>query len=1045
MIICYRALVQAADDAPIVALQEGLRARGFVPLAFFVSSLKDAVSSARLEAVLSVLRPSLVMNLTSFSCKRRLAFDGIVFQGILASCDYEQWWQSKRGLGPRDVAMNIALPEMDGFIITRPLSFKAAACFDSVVQASLVKHRPVADRIDFVCDMMMRWQQLRTVARHKQKLALVMAQYPNKDGRLGNGVGLDTPASVVTILHDLQRRGYDLGDNPLPQDSDALMARLMTVPTNDKAFMARRLPEVFLSEEAYRRIWRGLPSVLRRRIEQRWGPSENDPFFDKRRRRFALSVMRFGKVVLVIQPSRGYHIDAAAHYHDADLPPPHFYVAVYGWLRDVERVLAVVHVGKHGNLEWLPGKGVGLGQHCFPEAIFGAMPHFYPFIVNDPGEGAQAKRRAQAVILDHLTPPMARGGLYGFLAEFEALSDEYAEASLLAPTRAQTLRHELWRLAQQHGLDKDCGIEDHDSEDVALNKLDTHLCTIKESQIRDGLHVYGGVFPEAQKAEMLVSLLRFPRERGEGKDESLLRALSADLGLGDCDPLSCDVSAIWRGGKVWGRRCLRYKDVIAVLEDLALAVIDGSVDVPRSWRRVRQVLSSAEALEQLLRDNGVAEREGLARGLRGAFVEAGPSGAPTKGRLDIFPLGRNFYSMDVRLMPTPSAYRLGRESAETFVEDYCQRHGVMPRRVALSVWGTANMRSGGDDIGQAFALMGVEPCWDAGSRRVHGIKVLPLEVLGRPRVDVVLRVSGLFRDAFGHVMDMFSAAVDAVCAQDESARDNPLRAGVLQDKRSWQRQGVLPDDAERFARLRLFGSKPGAYGAGMQALIDEGGWKNDKDLADAFVAWGGFGYGGQDWHGQSVPDVMRQCLTQVQAVLHNQDNSEHDILDSDDYYQFQGGMTATVRHLSGRQPSVYHQHHANPYRLRVGLLRQEIGRVVRARATNPKWIRGVMRHGYKGAFELAATVDYLFAFAATTREVEDHHFDALFSAYLLDKKVQGFMRQHNRHALREMATRFSEAIERGLWHPRRNDAANLLESVSQEDNDERRPECKSQS
>ena len=406
-------------------------------------------------------------------------------------------------------------------------------------------------------------------------------------------------------------------------------------------------------------------------------------------------------------------------------------------------------------------------------------------------------------------------------------------------------------------------------------------------------------------------------------------------------------------------------------------------------------------------------------------------------------MGRNFYSIDVRQMPTHAAYRLGKESAEAFIADYRKRYGTMPRRVALSVWATATMRTGGDDIAQALALMGVEPLWDVGSQRVRGVRVLPVSVLGRARVDVILRVSGMFRDAFGQGMDLFAAAVDAVSEQDESRDDNPLRAGVLADAKVWQQRG-FEQDAKAFARVRVFGSKLGAYGAGMQALIDEGAWQDDTDLADAFVAWGGFAYGGKRWQGQSVPEVMRHCLTQVQAVLHNQDNSEHDILDSDDYYQFQGGMTATVRHLSGKQPAVYHQHHGNRYRLRVGMLKQEIGRVIRARAANPKWIEGVMRHGYKGAFEIAATVDYLFAFAATAREVEDHHFDALYDAYIMDESVRAFMQKHNPDALRDMAARFQEAIERQLWRPRSNQAPFILEQIEKEhENGRQQPKGKS--
>ena len=426
---------------------------------------------------------------------------------------------------------------------------------------------------------------------------------------------------------------------------------------------------------------------------------------------------------------------------------------------------------------------------------------------------------------------------------------------------------------------------------------------------------------------------------------------------------------------------------------------------------------------------GGEEIAGLLTGLDGRFVAPGPSGAPTRGRPDVLPTGRNFYSVDTRTVPTPAAWTLGWKSASLLIETYRQDHGSWPRAMAVSAWGTSNMRTGGDDIAQGLALMGVRPTWDAASRRVTGFEVLPADVLGRPRVDVTLRVSGFFRDAFPALIDLFDSASRAVAALDESDAVNPAVANRRAEIEALVADGVAEAEAERRAGFRVFGSKPGAYGAGLQALIDEKGWSDDGDLARAYVAWGGYAYGG-GVGGETAHGAFETRLRGTDAVIHNQDNREHDLLDSDDYYQFEGGMTAAVRVLSGAQPTVYHNDHSRPETPRIRTLEDEIGRIVRARVVNPKWIAGVMRHGYKGAFEMAATVDYLFAFAATAKCVRDHHFDAVFDAYLNDDEVRAFLEQNNPAALAEMAARLKEAQDRGLWRPRRNDTRDLLDGLA---------------
>jgi cobaltochelatase CobN len=456
------------------------------------------------------------------------------------------------------------------------------------------------------------------------------------------------------------------------------------------------------------------------------------------------------------------------------------------------------------------------------------------------------------------------------------------------------------------------------------------------------------------------------------------------------------------------------------VEALALRLVSGAAQPTPEWAATSAVLGW---IEQVLRPAvaacGDAETAAILTALDGRFVPPGPSGAPSRGRPEVLPTGRNFYSVDTRAVPTAAAWQLGWHSASLLVERYAQEHGSYPKRLALSAWGTANMRTGGDDIAQALALLGVRPTWETASGRVTGFEILPASVLDRPRVDVTLRISGFFRDAFPGLIDLFDSAVRVVAALDEPADINPLAAAVHADRQQLEATGIAPDDAARRAGYRIFGSKPGAYGAGLQTLIDERIWDDESDLANAYLGWGQWAYaaGGE---GYAERDLLEARLAATEAVLHNQDNREHDLLDSDDYYQFEGGLALAVRHLSGRTPAVYHNDHSQPDRPRIRTLREEIGRVVRGRAANPRWIAGVMRHGYKGAAEIAATVDYLFAFAATARAVDDSHFDALYEAYLGDPLVRDFMGQHNPAALAETRARFREAIERGLWRPRRN-------------------------
>lgn len=1037
----YRALMQSGNLEPVDAMIAALRARGLNPLPVYLQSLKDSVSVGVVSTAFAESPPDIILNATGFAVstpgaeRTETPFDAAgcpVLQSVFAATTEPVWEKSDTGLIARDIAMNVALPEVDGRVLSRAVAFKSEARFDDATQTAVVKHLPSTGRIAFVADLAAAWARLRRTPVSARRVAIVLANYPNRDGRIGNGVGLDTPAGTMTLLRAMTDAGYATG--ALPADGNALVDRLLAGPTN--AAVKRRVVEETISLADYQIFLSGLPDAVRRAVSEKWGAPEADPFYiagEADCGAFAIPAFRCGTLAIGLQPARGYNIDPEKTYHDPDLVPPHGYLAFYAWLRVQYRADAVIHMGKHGNLEWLPGKSLALSETCFPEAALGPVPHIYPFIVNDPGEGTQAKRRASAVIIDHLTPPLARAETYGPLADLERLVDEYYEAAGVDPRRIELLRDRIVELTRSSGLDLDCGINPDEPADEALAKLDNYLCELKEMQIRDGLHIFGESPVGSLRDALLVALARLPRGDGQDGNRSLIRAISADLGFADkeggFDPLDCVLGDPWTGpmpaalsaDDPWRTN----GDTVERLENFALGLVAGNT-LEGDWPQTRAVLEQiSDRIGPAVAACGDAEIAGALAALNGDFVQPGPSGAPTRGRPEVLPTGRNFYSVDTRTVPTPTAWTLGWKSATLLVERHVQEHGEWPRRMALSAWGTSNMRTGGDDIAQGLALMGVQPQWDRGSGRVTGFDVMPLEVLDRPRVDVTLRLSGFFRDAFPQQIDLFDSAVRAVAALDEPADQNPLAARVAEDAAALVADGIDAEVARRRAGHRVFGSKPGAYGAGLQALIDERGWETDADLARAYIAWGGYAYGdGAD--GTAEHRLFERRLGSVQAVVHNQDNREHDLLDSDDYYQFEGGLTAAVRHLSGDQPAVWHNDHSRPETPKIRSLEDEIGRVVRARVVNPKWIAGVMRHGYKGAFEMAATVDYLFAFAATAHCVKDHHFDLVFDAYLDDDDVRGFLEDNNPDALRDMAERLLEAQDRGLWRPRSNSAASRL-------------------
>lgn len=1033
--ICfYRALVQSGQTASVEALIDALEKRGLIALPIFVSSLKDELSVAIVDSIFDRLSPDIVLNATGFAVsnghtgRKPTVLEkrgAMVLQVVFAGSSKEQWQKDGRGLTARDLAMNVALPEVDGRVFTRAVSFKSAVEYDDETECNVVVHKPLKDRVDFVAELTKNWVRLRNKKPEERHIAIVMANYPGGDGRLGHGVGLDTPAAMIVTLKSMKNQGYEIEN--IPENGNELMRLMIEGPTNEG--VKGRIIRTALSLSLYKKFFQSLDKKIQDEVTARWGAPEGDAYVVDNG--LALPVLMLGETVVGLQPERAFGMDAKQVYHAPDIVPTHHYLAFYFWLRFVYKADAIIHMGKHGNLEWLPGKALALSNHCYPEIALGPMPHIYPFIVNDPGEGTQAKRRSSAVIIDHLTPPLTRAESYGPLKDLEGLVDEYYEASGVDPRRLVKLKGEILDLVRLTGLNHDAGIEDHDSDDLALEKLDAFLCDLKELQIRDGLHIFGKAPSGEQLENLLVATARVPR--GEGENGSLHRAIADDLGLA-FDPLDCVFSENWQGEKpeiLKGMTDSLWRtngDTVERIELLALALVSGKITLPQNFTKTAPILKNIEeTLRPLILSCGKAEIDGLLTALDGHFVEPGPSGAPTRGRPDVFPTGRNFFSVDTRAVPTQSAWQLGKKSAELLIIRYVQDHGDWPKAFGLTAWGTANMRTGGDDIAQALALIGVKPLWDAASRRVTGVEVIPVAVLGRPRVDVTLRISGFFRDAFPEQIALFDQAVRLVASLDEEEEDNPLHAHYMKDVKTLTAAGKTAKEAEREAGFRVFGARPGVYGTGVQELLDKGEWNDRNDLGRAWIAHSSFAYGKED--GVSAQNMLENRLHHINAVVQNQDNREHDLLDSGEYYAFEGGMASAVADKQGAFPKVYHNDMSRPERPMIKTLQEEIGRTLRGRAVNPKWIKGVMRHGFKGAVEMAATVDYLFAFSATTNAVSNEQFEAIYNAYIDDETVRNFLIGNNPAALREMAHKLEQAIRRELWKPRSNSALFELEEL----------------
>lgn len=1038
-VLYYRAHEVSGNSGFAHALADAIDAAGGVGVPIFAGSLRSAPDElfdafGTLDAlVVTVLAAggttpgaaSAGGDDEAWDVERIAALDIPVLQGLCLTWGRDDWSESDDGVNPLDSANQIAIPEFDGRIITAPFSFK------EIDADGLPRYVADPERCARVAGIAVAHARLRHVAPADRKIALVLSAYPTKHSRIGNAVGLDTPASTIRLLRRMREDGYDLGpaDGPVAKfldeqayatdtaAGDALIHALIDAGGQDEEWLTTaQLTEshVRISTEDYLRWTADLPATLRNEMVEAWGEAPGTLFVNDAGE-IVLATLQAGNVVLLIQPPRGFGENPVAIYHDPELAPSHHYLAAYRWLAHGFGAHALVHIGKHGSLEWLPGKNAALSADCATDAAIANLPLIYPFLVNDPGEGAQAKRRAHATIVDHLVPPMARAESYGDIARLEQLLDEYGNIAAMDPAKLPSIRAQIWTLMQAARMHEDLGLEqrpDDEEFDDFLLHVDGWLCEIKDVQIRDGLHVLGQAPDGEARVNLVLAILRASQVWGgqSGAVPGLRRA----LGLAEGAPTEEVDRVEARARALVEAMEARDWDVAAVPE--VLAEMRGAGASGDAGDRgdglggdddeVAQVLGFA-AREVVPRLAGTAdELDAVMHALDGGFIPAGPSGSPLRGLVNVLPTGRNFYTVDPRAIPSRLAWDTGQAMADSLLERHLEETGSYPASVGLSIWGTSAMRTSGDDIAEVLALLGVRPEWDEASRRVTGLEVIPTEELGRPRVDVTVRISGFFRDAFPHVIAMLDDAVRMVAELDEPDELNYVAAHTRAD--------LAEHHDGRRATTRIFGSAPGSYGAGILQTIEAGNWRDDRDLAEVYTRWGGYAYG-RDLAGVPAADDMRINYRRIAVAAKNIDTREHDIADSDDYFQYHGGMIATVRALTGAEPRAYVGDSTTPDAIRTRTLAEETRRVFRARVVNPRWIAAMQRHGYKGAFELAATVDYLFGFDATAGVVQDWMYDTLAREYVLDEKTQDFLRQSNPWALRGMIERLSEAADRGMW------------------------------
>ncbi len=1026
-IIYYSSSYQADDILLAKEINKRLRKQKLSPRCLWVTSLKNKSVQKEVSLILKAQNVSAVIIATSFSTitfqenyTGSLIWDVLeapIFQMLISNDSYKKWQKLNRGLDPIDLSLQIVLPELDGRINSRICGFKEIQEVDKNLYTTVIKTKPYIKGIISMIRLVKAYTKLANTPTSKTKIALVISNYPIRDGRLANGVGLDTPETIVNILKWLKKDSYNIGpDEEVPNTSDNLIKLILSKRTNSLESI-HKSPLTYFSLKDYLLVWKKIPMKSKREIIDKWGEPESSQELEKQG--FPIHGITLGNISILIQPSRGYNEDNIDDLHSPYLPPPHRYIAQYLWLHRTFKANCLVHVGKHGTLEWLPGKSTALSESCFPNLVMPNIPNIYPFIVNDPGEGTQAKRRTSSIIVDHLTPPLSKSGLYGDLIQIESLIDEYNQSISFNSDRKEIIENKLKLLFKKTNINNTLTSKGYDFNRY-LERAESYLCEIKEAQIRTGLHILGKQLTKSNLANLALCIAQANTSNHVGISQYIANYYSLSI-----NPLIEDIEKdktnkdLLIVNKLTSSNYHKKSDILDFINAISISLINKFIynnkevyndkfdkeainilvkEFHENNENISYINFLKDRILSKILESTLKEQESFLKAIKGKRIPSGPSGAPTRGKIEVLPTGRNFFSVDLRGVPTESAWDLGNRSANTVLDLFLQENGNDLNKLAISLWGTATMRNGGEDVAQILSLMGLKPVWDYSTRRVIGLDVIPISVLNRPRVDVTIRISGLFRDAFPQLIDLLNSATEIISNLKESKEVNKLA--------DCKKEGM--------STSRVFGSPPETYGTGIQELIEFGNWKKKTDLGLKYLTWSNYLYT-QDNKTIKDEKTIKDILKDVQVVIHNQDNREHDILDSDDYYQFHGGLFNAVDILSEKTPEAYISDNSKYTNPKVNKLSYELEKVVRSRLLNPKWINGMMKHGYKGAFEFSATLDYLFSYDATTNIVPNWCYRSIKEDWLENSKVKNFLMNKNPWALRDIAERLIEAANRELW------------------------------
>ncbi|HEX2956151.1 MAG TPA: cobaltochelatase subunit CobN [Chitinispirillaceae bacterium] len=947
----------------------------------------------------------------------------VVLQGICTSQPYSVWKESIQGISTMDVSTQAAQPEFDGNLITVPFSTREQDTIDPVTGGLLVRMMPVTDRVEKLVSLSLNWANLKRESNGNKKIAIVFHHYPPRNDRIGCAAGLDSFASVNELLKRMKADGY-LVERTF-ENGDELASEMLNRMTTDRRWMTpekmARRAEAFAEPDQYIQWHSSLPPTIRHTMIEKWGDMPGDLFVHDGKLLFP-GFMN-GNIFITIQPPRGYLENSDAIIHDLYLPPPHHYLAYYRFIKHVFKADAVMHIGKHGSLEWLPGKALGLSNECYPDLSILDIPNIYPYIINDPSEGTQAKRRSYCCIIDHLTPAFTNSDLYDEMAQVEQILAQIADAGQQDPSKLPVLINLLWDAVKTADLHEDISFSEEQAKadpDKFIGKLHSYLSEIGDTMIADGLHIMGNAPQGERLIEFIAQLVRLDNGNTPSLRESVIKASGYDY-----DDLLKNRGSIkpYYKGQTGGqiiekahKECLELIGLLAA-NNYSEECINGLLQIKANYdtKRIRDALRYITTTLVPNINKVTDEIDASMTGLSGGFVNPGPSGAPTRGQADILPTGRNFFSLDPRIIPTKAAWEVGKNLGDQLLQAYLLEKNEYPQSVGIIVWGGPTMRSKGDDIAEILYLMGLRPVWNQSNGFVEGLEVIPLTELNRPRIDVMPRVSGFFRDAFPNLMEMIDSGARMIAALNEDQDVNFIRKNVIKDTEDYKREGKNNDEALRLATLRVFGCPPGTYGAGVAELVESKNWEKQDDLGNNYIRYSAHAYG-KGTYGMQTPQAFKKHLSRMTLTVKNEDSREYDMMSCVDFYNYYGGLIAAVKTIRGELPMAMVGDSSDPKRLVLRSTFEEAKHVLRSRILNPKWIEGLKRHGYKGAGDISKVMDIIIGWDATAEVMEDWMYERVANSYALDPQMQKWLKEVNPFALQNILDKLLETISRGMWN-----------------------------